>query len=298
MIVQDLNDAELLLLFDLSNLAYRCFYGYSKMEYNGKQLQHMYGSVDSVLRSLSDTFKYDIQSLTTAVIFAVDSHDVWRKKFYSDYKANRDPNKYNPVPDVVNTLRHFPNSLLFRTDKDEADDVISYLASVKYKDKKIVIISSDSDLWQLLYLKNIRVYDPRIKEYIGKPHIYKRYGLNYAHHIPFYKSIFGDAGDNLKPVVSRVPKQMFLNLLNANPGVFKFEDFWTLLYANSDKFTKQGKLVLSHKPDVKLNYGLVKLRNIHSKLQLYKTTKARQVLPNVLAQYYITIPVERFSCCF
>lgn len=297
MYIQDYENADILLLFDLSNLAYRCFYGYPQQQYEGEYIQHIYGSVDSILRSLTDTFRFDAYT-KASLFFVLDSSNNWRKKVYSEYKNNRDIDKFNPVPDVVKALKYFPNTTLLKTAIDEADDIISYMAYKYAKEKRIIIVSSDSDLWQLLYMKNVSVFDGRNRLYIGKEQLEKHYGLKYYHHIPFYKTLFGDTSDNIKPVIQRVPKKLFLDIFNSNPRLYTFNDMWEAIEKQKDTFTKQGKLLLDYKDDLAFRYRIVKLRKIHAKLKQYKTTTAKNALPTYLSTKLISIPAERFNCCF
>jgi 5'-3' exonuclease len=80
----------------------------------------------------------------------------------------------------------------------EGDDIISYYVTAKKPDEKVVIVSSDKDLTQLIS-DTVVVYNPRKKEFITKDNAVDKIGI-IPENIVLEKMICGDASDNIKGI--------------------------------------------------------------------------------------------------
>lgn len=80
----------------------------------------------------------------------------------------------------------------------EGDDIISYYVKNKKDDEKVVIVSSDRDLTQLIS-DTVCIYNPRDKEFITKENAVKKLGI-LSENIVLQKIICGDVSDNIKGV--------------------------------------------------------------------------------------------------
>jgi 5'-3' exonuclease len=160
---------------------------------------------------------------------------VLRYQYYKDYKANRDKNYelHNPNKSEYdkyienyarNILRHSRENAAKESEDDsfarqkpilqsildelcirqyefenvEGDDIISYYVKNKKDDEKVVIVSSDRDLTQLIS-DTVCIYNPRDKEFITKENAVKKLGI-LSENIVLQKIICGDVSDNIKGV--------------------------------------------------------------------------------------------------
>jgi len=159
---------------------------------------------------------------------------ILRYKFYKDYKANRDKNYSSHESDteydkkineyVKRVLSHsnrnnteetedesfdrqknIINNILeelcvrqYEFDSVEGDDIISYYVKNKKDNEKIVIVSSDKDLTQLIS-ETVVVYNPRTKRFITKDNCVNEIGIR-SDNVVVEKILCGDASDNIKGV--------------------------------------------------------------------------------------------------
>lgn len=109
------------------------------------------------------------------VFIAIDYGHSWRKEFDTQYKAGRkegrekhkDINWDETFKNCNDLLDKIDSALPFQILKVqhlEADDWMSFVPRY-YPDKKVVLISFDSDLHQLLTLPNVAIFSPKSKKY-------------------------------------------------------------------------------------------------------------------------------------
>lgn len=201
-----------------------------KMNSDGKE----YGIILTSLRLIGDTLnKKDFDYCIVA--YDGEGSGVLRYQYYKDYKANRDKNYelHNPNKSEYdkyienyarNILRHSRENAAKESEDDsfarqkpilqsildelcirqyefenvEGDDIISYYVKNKKDDEKVVIVSSDRDLTQLIS-DTVCIYNPRDKEFITKENAVKKLGI-LSENIVLQKIICGDVSDNIKGV--------------------------------------------------------------------------------------------------
>lgn len=149
-------------------------------------------------------FKYDYGD---EVILCLDDKNYWRKEIFPPYKHNRKKNRensnvswediYSYIDSLTKELKEvFPHKVL-HCPRAEADDIISVIChefgDYKNKEPKILIVSGDKDLSQLLKFANVEQYSPLKKQFIviNNPEAYLR------EHI-----IRGDYGDGIPNFLS------------------------------------------------------------------------------------------------
>jgi len=108
----------------------------------------------------------------THTVFYIEGHS-WRKKVYPDYKGNR-PTAFaqqtqkeqedhgilvEAFDSFVEYLDKKTNVTVLQNLNAEADDMIAVFVEA-HPDDKHIIISSDSDFFQLLRFPNVMLYDP------------------------------------------------------------------------------------------------------------------------------------------
>ena len=172
------------------------------------------------------------------VIFARDCprNEIWRMPFFSNYKGDREDNykknKFMGGPvfkrcysEIIDNLIDNKVYYQIKIDHLEADDIIAlttrYIHS-KNLNTKIIIISSDHDLLQLI--------NPMIELYDAKMKCYNNKSLGDKHKDIFMKCIVGDVSDSIPKIFNRIGNKTALKLIedknaliqkfNQNPGSF------------------------------------------------------------------------------
>jgi len=99
------------------------------------------------------------------IIVAMDCKNNWRKEIIKDYKAGRRkllPELYSEFDWLLGEVRKAQVFYFLRLPPLEADDIMAY-GSKYYKRKRVIIISPDSDFFQLLVRDNVRLFSPNSK---------------------------------------------------------------------------------------------------------------------------------------
>ena len=216
-------------LFDMNNIMKMASVDH-KMNNEGKE----YGIVLTSLRMMGDILKKKDFNYCIAA-FDGEGSGVLRWQLYKDYKANRDKNYENHDPNMTEydkKLRDFAKMVMshsrekastenedesfkrqkfilqsildelcirqYEFENVEGDDIISNYVKNKKDDEKIVIISSDKDLTQLIS-DTVIIYNPRLKDFVTKDNAVEKIGV-LPENIVLEKMICGDASDNIKGV--------------------------------------------------------------------------------------------------
>lgn len=139
------------------------------------------------------------------VIFAIDSKNSWRYSVYPEYKQNRKDRAtkvnielFYPIMDefLDDMAKLFSNMAFIKVPRCEADDIIAIMCKKGFSmHTKVVVLSGDSDMNQLLTLPNVKQYNPKDGDYVNC--INPKTGLE-------IKIISGDSSDNIKGIKSRV----------------------------------------------------------------------------------------------
>lgn len=214
----------------------------------GTPVSAVYGFTNMMLKLLRD-----YHAPYMAVIF-----DTARKNFrndiYPDYKANRDDPPEDLIPQfpiIRDAVKAFDIPAL---DKEgyEADDLIAtYAKLAKEQGKKVVIVSSDKDLMQLVD-NDIRMLDPMKDKWVDRDGVIEKFGLG-PEHVVDIQALAGDSTDNV-PGVPGIGVKTAVQLL---------EEFGSLeeLLNRADEIKQKGRRekILGHIEDAKISKQLVKL---------------------------------------
>jgi hypothetical protein len=110
------------------------------------------------------------------VILAIDDKS-WRKNYYAPYKAQRKEARekhiidwdshFHHVNEVNERINYATPFHVLRVPGCEADDIFS-VASRVFKDREVIIASIDSDLHQLAYYDNVKIFNLNFKTPKGK----------------------------------------------------------------------------------------------------------------------------------
>lgn len=110
------------------------------------------------------------------IVLGLDDKKSWRKEILPTYKANRkifrekfdiDWNKvFNDFETFILQLSQCLDWYIIRVPNLEFDDIAGIIARrMSEKNIPVIIISSDSDLEQLAYYKNVKIFSDRTKRY-------------------------------------------------------------------------------------------------------------------------------------
>jgi len=131
-----------------------------------------------------------------------------RYEIYKDYKSNRDKDFYTEQPPSELDLYLQKERVIsyceelfirqFKNDIIEADDAIGYYVNNMSEDEKVVILTRDRDMCQLIGT-NVSVYDLNLKKIVTEDN----YLVDFDHHpsnLKLIKIITGDSSDNIKGI--------------------------------------------------------------------------------------------------
>ena len=205
-----------------------------------------------------------------------------RKKIYGDYKGNRanktrlrrhDHQTFATIEDeqeamryqfsrLVSYLDNLPVTFL-SIDGIEADDTIAYIAQM-YADKRVTIVSTDRDFYQLIS-PTLQVWSPIKKKMYSTETLIEEFGVHPNNYV-VYRTFTGDTSDNIPGVDGFGPKTILKTFPElADAKEFTLED---LRNKCDDKILlKEGKSfqkVLDSYDIIEKNYQLmnIKLLNI------------------------------------
>ena len=246
-------DGELYLV-DGSGFIFRAYYA---MAYSGRggmtnpagvPVGAVYGFTNMLLKMLKD-----YHAPYMAVIF-----DAARKNFrndiYPEYKANRDETPEDLIPQfplIRDAVKAFDIPCM-SLEGYEADDLIAaYTKLARAKGKKVVIVSSDKDLMQLVG-EGVRMLDPMKGEYVGPEQVFEKFGVT-PDKVVDVQSLAGDSTDNV-PGVPGIGIKTAAQLIN------EFGDLEALLErAGEIKQQKRRETIQNNTEKARISKKLVQL---------------------------------------
>ncbi len=204
-----------ILVIDGMNLFIRSYAANPSVNSNG---EHMGGLLGSLLGigSFVDMFKPD----KCVVVFDGKDGSKRRRTIYPEYKQNRGngkgfrfnrPEHLELIPEedieknfttqlskLLELLRMLPVALVVQNYM-EADDVIAIISDIyNTVNDYITIVSADKDFLQLVN-ENIKVYSPTKKIIYNVDKVLEEFSIH-PNNFALYKSILGDASDNIHGV--------------------------------------------------------------------------------------------------
>ena len=204
-----------MILVDFSQTVIACFTAQALHPTEGLVMnediaRHM---VMNSLRTINQKNKFEYGEM----VIAIDSRDYWRKDIHPNYKGTRKKarSKINVDWDLVHhCLRTFTEEIeqslpftVVKVDRCEADDIIGVLTkwvsenrvdenSLFGESEKVLIVSSDTDNFQLHRFKNVSQYSP-IQEKKVRPEGSPVTAMN-------LKIVTGDTGDCIPNIKSHI----------------------------------------------------------------------------------------------
>ena len=258
-----LNDQNNLILIDGSGYIFRAFYGLPSMtNENGVPVNAVFGYTKMLLK-LIDDFK----PMYVAVIFDV-ARKTFRNDLYDLYKANRSDPPEELIPQF-SIIREATNAIglpVVEMEGFEADDLIATYSNIAQKtNKKVIIISSDKDLMQLVD-DNTVLFDPMKQYWINDEQVFEKFGV-YSSKVIDVQSLAGDSSDNI-PGVPGIGVKTAAELIN------QYGDLEQLLTrATEIKQNKRRENLIEYADQARLSRSLVTLKKdvpVNSKIDEFK----------------------------
>ncbi len=249
----DKNTDELFLI-DGSGFIFRAYFAmaYSRQSGmtnpDGVEVGAVYGYVNMLLKMLRD-----YHAPYMAVIF--DAARVnFRNDIYPEYKDNRDetPDDLKPQFALIRDATRAFDIPAIELEGYEADDLIAaYARLAREAGKKVVIVSSDKDLMQLVG-NGVRMLDPMKSKWIGEEQVIEKFGVT-PDKVVDVQALAGDSVDNV-PGVPSIGVKTAAQLINEYGSLEEL-----LERAGEIKQNKRREKLIEHADDARISKLLVKL---------------------------------------
>ncbi|GIL41765.1 DNA polymerase I [Roseiterribacter gracilis] len=238
-----------LYLVDGSGFIFRAFHALPPMTRgDGVPVNAVYGFSNMIYKLLTD-----FAAAQVAVIFDA-KEETFRNKIYPDYKANRDapPEELVPQFALIRESVHAFCLPCLELEGFEADDLIAtYAKQAKARGQKVVIVSSDKDLMQLVG-DGVTMWDPIKARSIAEPEVFEKFGVT-PDKVVDVQALAGDSVDNV-PGVPGIGIKTAAQLIN------EYGDLETLLArAGEIKQPKRRESLIEHAEKARVSKLLVKL---------------------------------------
>lgn len=194
-------EEEELYLVDGSGFIFRAYFA---MAYSGRgdmtnpdgvPVSAVFGFTQMLMKLLNDYHAPYI-----AVIFDPPGGS-FRNNIYPEYKANRDAPPEDLIPQfplVRDATRAFDIPAIELAGYEADDLIAAYAKCAQEKGKKVVIVSSDKDLMQLVN-DNVRMLDPMKNKWIGRAEVIEKFGVP-PEKVVDVQALAGDSTDNIPGV--------------------------------------------------------------------------------------------------
>ena len=258
-----------LYLIDGSAYIYRAYHAIKPLSTStGLPTHAVFGFVSILRRLLKER---DPQYL--AVAFDTRG-PVFRHQMYSQYKANRPPMPEDLAPQLpyIRQVVAAHRILTLEQDDQEADDLIaSVCTSMVAQGRRVVIVSGDKDLLQLVS-DRVTLWDPMNDRVMDEAAVTTKYGLPPTMLLDYF-ALTGDSSDNIPGVSGIGPK-------SAQKLVSEYGTLEAIYEAvPTMKPSKVTRQLAEHRAEAFLSRDLVRLNHAAP-------------VPGDLAQYRIVEPDE------
>lgn len=239
-------------IIDAHGFMFRAYYALPELKNkHGEAIGGVYGFISILL-------KYLANHCSDYLVAACDSStQSFRKKIYSEYKANRryPENLRSQFPLFLRAIDAFGIQRI-SINGYEADDVIASLVkrlTTSSREVKITIVSSDKDLMQLLS-QQVHMFDCVKDRYIDKDYAEEKFGVSVDKLVDLF-ALAGDSSDNIPGVPG-------IGLKTAAQLIKQFTSLNNLLSSVHEiEKTRLRNLLTQHSAQAVMCRELVKLRD-------------------------------------
>ena len=244
-------DPETIYVIDISSYVFRAYHALPPLSNSKGEPTHAVAGVSSMLLKLLR------EREPHGVIVAMDSRDKsFRKELYEGYKANRPPappdlqQQMIRVREIVEAWGMSP----VEVSGFEADDVIAtVVAQARKKGLRVVIVSADKDLLQLVG-PDVVMYDTMRDKVFGVEETREKLGVDPGQ-VRDLLALMGDSSDNV-PGVPSVGQKTAAKLLEEHGSLEG-------IYDNIESITRKAlkTRLVEHRDDALTSRELVTLRH-------------------------------------
>lgn len=195
------NEKKNFVILDANAFVHSSFHGYTeKLDAKGQDQKVLYG----IMNALVD-LTYQLPQIDFLyVVFDPIDGSLFRKSKYPDYKANRpptDPELARQREVAKKVLEDHVGIPCVSYPGYEADDIIGSLVKIAKENYRVIVVSPDKDLAQLVsddvvLLRKIRTKTERGYRAINNDNVFNEFGV-FPHQIPDWLALAGDSADNL-----------------------------------------------------------------------------------------------------
>jgi len=168
---------ERILLIDGHNIAYITVFNTLNTDYSDNDEFVLWKN-----NFLNRIFDFVVALEPTKIVLVFDVKNSWRYEIFPNYKSarkNKIDHSKKPLNKkkflialeslITDIVEYFPSITTIKVDRAEGDDIIAVLSKdVFNKDNhEVIIVSGDTDLNQLISLRNVKQYDPKKNQYFN-----------------------------------------------------------------------------------------------------------------------------------
>ena len=276
-----------IMIFDGLNTFIRSFSATPSTNEDGEHI----GGITGFLYSIGKCVR-DFKPSRCVIVFDGVGGSKRRKKIYKDYKGNRanktrlrrhDHHFANIEQEqeamryqfsrLVSYLDALPVTFL-SMDGIEADDTIAYIAQLyKEKSKKITIVSTDRDFYQLVN-DQIEIWSPIKKKMYDTERVLNEFGVHPKNYV-MYRSFTGDKSDNIPGVNGIGPKTLLKHVPNLNlTKEYELDTLWKVCNDKIDE-SKTYKKILDNQNIISDNWRLMNLKLLDIPAQTKSNIRSR-----------------------
>lgn len=233
-VVKRPEEADILCAVDVAHAAKRALMAMGALATSdGRPSGHVFGVVQILIGFLRNQIPTGSK---VCFVFCYEGHGAkdFRRQILPEYKTKRVPFAFDPMPDVTLTVARIPGVHL-RVETMEGDDCIAWTCQ-RWPDKKVVILSSDRDLWALMQHPNVSVFSPDLGHYVTPDDIEGKFFTRNPARIRLVKALYGDTSDTIGGI-PRLPKKNFNPIINACPEPITVESLFAYIRDTGVKFT-------------------------------------------------------------
>lgn len=194
--VMSMAEQKTLYLVDGSGFIFRAYHAIPLLSRpDGTPVNAVLGFTNMFVKLLSD-----MDAEYMAVIFDAARKN-FRNEIYADYKANRDDPPEDLIPQfgLIREATQAFDLPCLEMEGYEADDLIATYAKLATEEGwKVVIVSSDKDLMQLVN-DNVQMFDPMKSKYMGLSEVEEKFGVT-PDKVVDVQALAGDSIDNVPGV--------------------------------------------------------------------------------------------------
>lgn len=190
---------------------------------NGLYTNALYGYVKT-LKNIYGIFKKNHKNVYFISCFDSNSKNHFRTELEENYKKNRNiPEGLGHQFGLIREACKCLNIPVLEHKEYEADDIIASICTHSSNEKRVMIITCDKDMFQLIN-DNVHIYNPIKKIVLKTEDVYEKFSV-YPKDMTTYQAIVGDICDSIKGIKGLGPKAacVIVKLINNDYKIYETE---------------------------------------------------------------------------